>query len=485
MIPRSRALTISGAASVLAHALGLAAMVWAPRIHLPEMPIPVEVRPAHRTIEKIARNRAGDPRASVPPPPIAPVAKPLAAKASRIGPGGPAPARPLVAPPPPPPPATTDLRPLGPGDARVVVMLRSDRLRLSPHRRAAQALLEALPDYHTLLGGTGLSAIDDFQALLIATSNPSDITATFLAARHSDDPRVRAALAKRILPAWDPRRILFLSPELSVLARPGDRLALDARADQATAGPRADPDGGIDDRAARWLDELAHFDQVADEPGAPSVLVSVSDLGALVRFEAGVPTPVTVALAATTEGSPSLRVRCAFATEVEARRFEAEWPAILRRFRDTAQFLALDALFDGLAQTREGATVELAGRIPERLMARALSWVVSFLPRRVYVDDPPADGGAPATSPAPIVAPQHAATAGSPSDVATQHAAATSAPDNIAPQHTSAMGARGDVAPQQDRPATRPAPLPLPLPIATPGSRPPKAPHSPIDSGVR
>ncbi len=365
-----RALAVSGLASAALHALPLLLLVEAPRLRWPEAPIPIEVRPAHRPVEKQGPPQAGDPRSTEKPRPPAPRPHP-ARKAAGIA--KPAPA--------PPPPATADLRPFAPGDARIVVLLRTDRLRKSPHKESVQALLEALPDYHTLLAGTGLTPVDDFDALLIATANPYDVTATFLAARHPDDNRLRAALERRTMPGWDPRVIRHLGPRLSVLTRPEGAARLDGTAD-----------GGVDDRA-QWLADLGRFERAADEPGGPSMLVTVSDFASLAQLGGGLPTPQAAAIAATADPSPSVRLRLVFADEAEAERFRAEWPDIVARWRSSTMLFGLGGMLDGLAVQRAGADVEVLGRVPEREMRIALSWAKALIPRPPAPVDAPTDGG--------------------------------------------------------------------------------------------
>jgi hypothetical protein len=81
-----------------------------------------------------------------------------------------------------------DLRSNGPDGARLIALLRLDRLRASPDSdntmAAVDRLLLLLPDRHRLIDGTGLDLYRDFDSLLIATPNPTDDAVTFLAARH-------------------------------------------------------------------------------------------------------------------------------------------------------------------------------------------------------------------------------------------------------------------------------------------------------------
>lgn len=367
---RARALAVSAAASAALHALPLALVGITSSLHWPEAPLPIEVREARARAKPPGPEQRGV-EAKEPPK-----GGKTAKGPGRGHPRAPGPPAPVLS----PPPQTADLRAFAPGDARIVVLLRADRLRASPYKEGAEELLEALPDYRTLLAGTKLTALDDFDALLIATADPFDVTATFLAARHRDDPRLRAALSERTIPPWDPRVFRFLSPRLSVLTRPDAAARLD--------GAR---DAGADDPRAGWLAELERFERSADEPGSPALLVTVSDLPAIAQLQNGLPTPLSAALAATAEASPALRLRLAFASEDEAARFEAEWPAIVKRWRAQALLLGLAPLLDGLKAERSGSQLDLLGRLAPGQMRLALSWARALVPRPA---DEAADGGA-------------------------------------------------------------------------------------------
>src|SRR5207302_7660777 len=193
------------AVSTAGHAAVLAILFLSARLTWPAPPIPIEVRPAHRAVQRVAPvEKRGDPKSTGTP---------------RHEPRGSGAKAKPAKPPPPPPPETEDLSPFAPDDANLVVLLRMDKLRKSPHRAGAEALIAALPDWSTLVAGSGVSPIDDFDALLIATANPHDVTATFLAARHADSAKVRA-LVDRTLPVGDPRIFKVVKPGLTMLTQP-------------------------------------------------------------------------------------------------------------------------------------------------------------------------------------------------------------------------------------------------------------------------
>jgi hypothetical protein len=347
--------------SAAGHAAVLALVFVGAHLSWPAPPIPIEVRPAHRAVQRTGPvERRGDPKSNE---------KPRAQPAPKT-PGNKAP----KTPPPkaPPPPETTDLSPFAPDDAHLVVLLRMDKLRRSPHRAGAETLLSALPDWSTLVAGSGVSPLDDFDALLIATANPHDVTATFLAARHADTPKLRALVDRR-LPDGDPRVFKVVRPGLTILTQPNEL--------QTDMG----------DPRTTWLAQLQAFDQVAAQDNGPALLVTLSDAPALIHFGDGLPTPQAIALAATGEASPALRVRLIFATPAEAKQLADAWPQILQRYREAATLLGLSRALDGLTLSINDAQLELTGRIPEAQMRLGLNWARALIPHLPV----PLDAGTP------------------------------------------------------------------------------------------
>jgi len=203
----------------------------------------------------------------------------------------PAPKKPKPKPKPPPdspegeaPPRPQSVRSYGPEGSRVTVLMRVDRLRDTPYAASVDSLLMRLPDRRDLLEGTELDLYRDFDALLVATPNPTDPAVTFLAVRHRlTDGALREALERgaratgRRL-AWrtergrpfaerraavgggagkdssrpwasrDDRLILLPAPRLAVVTPPAyASLILKGR---PTAKPTASPDGSAGAGAA-------------------------------------------------------------------------------------------------------------------------------------------------------------------------------------------------------------------------------------------
>jgi hypothetical protein len=348
--------------SAVVHGLAVFALTMAGRFAWPAAPIPIEmVMPKPRPVRP-------------PQPPQPKPAQPTGPRVAAINKEGMTvkkAAKPEA--PPSPPPTTTDLKQLAPDDANLVVVLRSDKLRASPHRQNVELLLSALPDYDTLLGGTGLSPIQDLDALLIATNDPRSVVATFLAARYPDSPKLRAVL-NRPLMAGDPRVFRTLQPGLTVLTRPEGAAKLDgALAGSADAG---------DDPRVQWLKQLERFDKPGNGNDAAALQVGMADVPSLMHFGGGLPTPLAMALAMTADGSPSLRLKAVFANADEAAQFVAAWPQIIGRWRSATVFLGLATALDGLTIAQHDAEAEVTGRLPEKQLQLGLSWAASLMPHR-------------------------------------------------------------------------------------------------------
>jgi hypothetical protein len=210
----------------------------------------------------------------------------------------------------PTPPATPetdsaplpDLQPLAPTSARLVVLLRTDRLRQSPLAEAAGSGMQALPD-GSLAVSQGLDPLEDFDALLVATANPRDVTQTFLAARLAHPERVRERFAAP--GGLDPRVLVYPSERVGVLGRPEHVQAIG---------------GG-------WVKALSRF---ADDPGGAS-LVEITVNGLSGVLEVG---PLRVILPRSGQARlswpPAVRARAEYESAADAQEMAAAWPRMSR-----------------------------------------------------------------------------------------------------------------------------------------------------------
>jgi hypothetical protein len=257
-------------------------------------------------------------------------------------------------------------------------MVRVDKVLTSPHREGLEYLCNILPDFRMLIGPSG-ARMEDFVAVVIATNDPRSIASTFVAARYKESPRIRAIADQPLLPG-DPRVFRFLKPGLGALVRPEDASKLEAE----------------DSDRKEWLAQLEKLDQKA--ASTPGLVATVADVPSLVRLGDGLPTPQTLALAATFEDSPAVRVRGHFASEADAEKMLRAWPDMVRRYRTATAFVGLAALLDGMEPAQHGADLEISGRLPAATIRLALQLARAFVPppraatpAPIYA--PPADGG--------------------------------------------------------------------------------------------
>lgn len=287
------------------------------------------------------------------------------------------------------PPAVQDLRAAGPSGSNITLILRGGLLAKSPHRQAVDDVLSMLPDYHTLLDGTGLHPFDDLEALLISTPDPRDVSATFLAARHRGDPRI-VRLDGRAIGGRDPRRIAALGTDLMLLGRP-EQLAQIAEAERS---------GATEGEGARWLHALQHFDETSKEA---ALLLTIADLPQLIRLRGELPLPRMIRLALSAEASPATRLWCGFDDAPTAQRFAAMWPDVKDKIRDAAPMFG--GIADQLVLTRRDREVELAGHLPEPQVRMLLSLAQLFGPRPPQRAAPVAPEEAPVPSPSDAAEP--------------------------------------------------------------------------------
>ncbi len=357
MIARSPSLLVPVVVSGAVH-VALVLLLFGVRLHWPSPPLPIEIL---RT-------------SSTPKIPTAPTAQnPPATRQPGAGPRprhtpSPAPQKPA--------PPVESLSGWAPNDSVVVVYLRMAPLRTSLYADATELLLSGLPDYQTLLGGSALSAVRDFDALFIATSDPTDVRATFLLAQFKDAARIAPLLSHPLDPE-DPREIHLLEPGLAGLG-PTDVWRPPAPIDGGGV-PHVSDAGVTDGVAERWA---AAFHAVDEHASADAALyVTIAGGSRMVRLPNGLPTPDEADLVLTPERAPAVRIRARFANEKEAAAFAAFWPQMLESWRRAVGLLGLAPMLDGLVLSQTGAQLEWVGHIDAGQMGLAVNYAKLFLPR--------------------------------------------------------------------------------------------------------
>ena len=273
------------------------------------------------------------------------------------------------------PAPTSDLGAYGPAGSRLTVLMRLDRLRGTDYAAPVDELLMRLPDRRDLLGGAGTNLFNDFDALLVATPNPLDPSATFVAARHHlDEAKLRSVLnqgakASDHALSWrtrggrpiaerrpraggdpegrDDRLILLATPRLAVVTSPVYVKLLLAPAAKPAQAAGAEPDGGVaaeppsETAKPAWGRLLARLD--AEEglmPPDGAVMVNVVDMlksrapapGEPPVFY-GMEVPASLNAVIGIADGPFLDVVGEFKTEEPARHWEAQWPTLQRKLR--------------------------------------------------------------------------------------------------------------------------------------------------------
>jgi hypothetical protein len=332
-------------------------------------------------------------------------------------------------------PGPTDLGQLGPEGSRFTMLLRLDRLKDTPYAAPVDALLMHMPDRRDLLEGTGLSFYDDFEALLVATPNPLDYTVTFVAARHHvSDAGMRAAVDRgaratgRVV-AWrsesgrpwgerrarpgatptpfaarDARLIVLPAPGLVVVTPPAYRPLLLAPARKvapvrADGGALGSADGGASEGAdggegepapsPSWAALLRRIDaETGLLPENAVAMASAVDLFqrrgnaplVFLGVELELPRALTVVLGA--EPEPFIEITATFASEAEARRWEATWPLLKGKLRTNPYVVlgGLSPLVARLTSTRDGSAVRLRLTATEEETVRLLQAAAAALP---------------------------------------------------------------------------------------------------------
>ncbi len=351
---------------------------------LPKPPIQVEILPPRKkappvVVEPPAPTPATSEPAAAPAPP-----KKAAPKPDKREPGPQLP--------------TTRLTGLGPSgvdeELGLRVLLRMPALRNTPHRQVVETLLAAFPDTHILAAGTAFpppaslslsrAFIDDIDALLIATADPRDITATTFYAKLRPSSDLLPKLGGRRQLSWDSRRVRQLRPDLFAFARPD---LLGPGSPPPVAGsPAPTSPGTVDEKVlSLWADRLA---AALGKPG-PAVYAEVNNPQGRIRLRGDIPTPTAVRAVLSAEADPQLVAHIELATPDDASRLHGLLPQLKSELAGKLFWLGLGGLLSDLkftlaSSSSPGAprrpTVEVRGKLPRADVAVLLLWMKGWLP---------------------------------------------------------------------------------------------------------
>ena len=383
---------------------------------LPRLPIEMTILPP-----KPRAQPAPPPVVAAPPKPP-PTDKPKPGEAGpKVNPG---PRKPAVKKGPPPlvPPKITTLAGFGPSaidrDIGVRVILRMAQLRSSPHRPALVQLLAAFPDTHILAHGTKLPSaealaqvlVDKLQGVLIATPDPSDLTATAFYGTADDIGPVQAMLAGRQPLGWDKRQLSSPRRGLLAFTRP-DLLG------PGTYTPRPPPAGAPPADAPpvpvvgepTWPEQL----QAALLAPGPALSAEILNVQERFRLNGGLPTPTALRLSMSGETNPALILRLELHTPAEATHLAAVLPELKAKISTYMFLLGLSGLLDDLKLATHGPTVELTGHLPGKQLDILLGFLAQQLPppERFLPPPPPVPPAVPTPADAGTAPPDAGSTA--------------------------------------------------------------------------
>ncbi|MFU8804011.1 MAG: hypothetical protein ACNA8W_09410 [Bradymonadaceae bacterium] len=323
-----------------------------------------------------------------------------------------------------------DLRHYGPGNARVTMLVRIDRLRDTPYEANLKRLIEAVPDYRILLEATNLDPVRELDSMFMATADPRYLHETFLAVRHGmDHDALKGVLANRFTEnvPWeaygdmearplvpkgsryqDPRMLLLARPGLTIVGKPEwlGEMTKEAGEDSALAQDLRDPDGALP--VFTLIDGLQQIERAAESDdtlvliSAWGIYMELPGVGTLPRFQA-------VRMAVENAAAPRLIIDLNFATTDEARRFADSCPAMARQLISSipmARMLGIAAIVERLSCKADEEYVTVRGDYTAQEMSRILQLATPFIPR------PPALTGLPRPpAPPPVVEVEKAAEA--------------------------------------------------------------------------
>ena len=301
-----------------------------------------------------------------------------------------------------------NLHVLAPGNARVIVLIRNDRLKGSRFESSVRRLFRAFPDYRVALGASQIDPVNDIHAMLIATANPNLYAETFLVVSHdipteqlktyisasfptrinwsehngrplatpdSTDGKYRpgSGIYKRSLYLPDEHTVLFLKPEVLP--------TLDVAHVDAIVGTRDEALEGNAEKKQTFLESLGQIAQ-SDSVSMPTLFLMVQGIenislgSAFPNFEA----PAAMTGSLSTADNPRLNMQALFKTPEAAKDFADKWPEIVSA-ASRMGIPGVGGLLGAIAVTNEDKQVLMSGDLNGGMIGLVLMFAASFLER--------------------------------------------------------------------------------------------------------
>lgn len=300
------------------------------------------------------------------------------------------------------------LQGLAPGNAKLIVLIRNDRVAGSRFEASIRRLFRAFPDYRFALGSSEIDPVNDIRALLIATANPKYYAETFLAVAHnipeaqlktaigqsfptrliwsSHDGRPLAApdstdgryprssgIYKRVLYLADPNIVLFLRPD-----------ALPALQNSPIADIVKTRDEDLAQSPKNSLTMLQALGGIADSDSvsAPTLFFMIRGIENI-RLGRGFPDfkpPSAVTATLSADAQPHLNLQAVFAAGADAEKFVDQWPDIVSAASNIG-VPGVSALLSALSLTADRENVLVTGDLNGAMISLVLMFAANYLER--------------------------------------------------------------------------------------------------------
>ena len=301
-----------------------------------------------------------------------------------------------------------NLHVLAPGNAKLIVLVRNDRVIGSRFENSVRRLFRAFPDYRVALGASEIDPVRDIQAMLIATANPQLYAETFLVVSHripaqnlqkyitaSFPTRLnwqmhhqrplavpdktdgkfnpRSGIYQRALYLPDEHTVLFLKPEVLPTL---DVAHVDAAVHVRDADLKENPE-----QAQTFLQSLGGIG-LSDSVSMPTIFLMVQGIEgiklgrSMPDFEA----PSAIVGSMSTADNPILNLEATFKTPESAQAFVDVWPEILSA-SGRMGVPGLGGLLGAMSLAAEQERVLMTGELNGAMIGLVLMFASSYLER--------------------------------------------------------------------------------------------------------
>jgi len=301
-----------------------------------------------------------------------------------------------------------NLHVMAPGDAKLIVLIRNDRIRGSRFEQSARTLLKSFPYYRYTLGKSDIDPVTDINALLVATADPALYAETFLVVSHKIPNETIQKAVNESFPTeinwstheghplatpnrndgrYNPRSgiyrlsvylpnentVLFLKPELlATLNLPHVDAIVNTR----------DKDVKNANQAESFLKSLGAIAD-SDTPSMPLLFFAVQGVESI-RFPGldDVKPPAAIQASLSTDADPRLNLIASFRTPEDAVKFTENWPSVIDATKSIGVPMLggiLSGILKGLKLTAEESQVIATGELKGESIAFILKIASTIL----------------------------------------------------------------------------------------------------------